>query len=74
MSSISLIEYCGCGMYRYIDSDGIEHILREPVKCKDCKFSRPSCIKGRLICTNNSLPGDLKDEDYCSKGERKDDI
>ncbi len=41
------------------------------VRCKDCKFSRPSCIKGRLICTNNTLPGDLKDEDYCSKGMRK---
>lgn len=43
----------------------------EIVRCKECKFSRASRIKGRLICTNNTLPGDLRDEDYCSKGMRE---
>ena len=70
MKGTALIEYCGNGMYRYIDSDGIEHILREPVKCKDCKNYYPEdkphqkrgCMYGG-ICE--------RPDDFCSKGEKR---
>jgi hypothetical protein len=71
MKGTALIEYCGNGMYRYIDCDGIEHILREPVKCKDCKYwvenkttrgSYRNCIFSKTM---------MRADDFCSRGEHK---
>lgn len=46
---------------------------KEIVHCKDCKYSKPSVISDRWVCTNYSLPGDLKADDFCSRGEKKDE-
>lgn len=70
MSSISLIEYFGNGMYRYIDSDGIEHILREPVKCKDCKYWEKK--ENAVWCRRTAIGiFRMEEDDFCSRGERK---
>ena len=70
MSSISLIEYFGNGMYRYIDCDGIEHILREPVKCEDCKHK---CVKGKTTQYHycEIWKSAIDETDFCSRGEKK---
>ena len=74
MKGTALIEYCGNGIYRYIDCDGNEHILREPIRCKDCKYfsqndrwcERYECGDGdRLICW------DLGEDGFCSRGEKR---
>lgn len=70
MKGTALIEYFGNGMYRYIDCDGIEHILREPVKCKDCKYWEEES-SGRTYCERTMFWIGMDADDFCSKGEKK---
>ena len=74
MKGTALIEYCGNGMYRYIDCDGNEHILREPIRCKDCKyFSQNDRWCERYECGEGcgSICWDLGEDGFCSKAEER---
>ena len=80
MKGTALIEYFGNGMYRYIDSDGIEHILREPVKCKDCKYWNKHHLVDIYVCSIHNKEGqypyllfEMNADDFCSRGEKKDE-
>ena len=84
MKGTALIEYCGNGMYRYIDCDGNEHILREPIRCKDCKYWAeltflvpPKHHCGRLLQQYKGISERVSFEtdadDFCSRGEKKDE-
>lgn len=70
MKGTALIEYFGNGMYRYIDCDGIEHILREPVKCKDCKYWEK---KDNAVWCRRTAIGIFRmgEDDFCSRGEKR---
>ena len=73
MKGTALIEYCGNGMYRYIDCDGNEHILREPIRCKDCKHSIPDMIGDELqgYECDRHYESYWDADDFCSRGEKR---
>lgn len=55
-------------MSRYIDAFAPTADVVEVVRCKDCKFF---CRGNRCYC--EEFGGIVTEEDFCSRGERKDE-
>lgn len=56
-------------------SVGLEYIISAPtvdavpvIRCKDCKFRNGELGQQNIICIN------MKDNDFCSYGERKNEV
>ena len=70
MSTYKLLEWKN-------DTNGARYYDKgEVVTCEDCKWSIPSGskVKGIYECTMVfGASGDMRADDFCSKGEKKDD-
>ena len=55
-------------MSRYIDASAPTADVAEVLRCKDCKFF---CRENRFYC--EEFGGIVTEEDFCSRGKRKDD-
>lgn len=44
----------------------------EVVRCENCKHRQIDCF-GRTVCIRNGQMIEIKDNDYCSNGERKEE-
>lgn len=55
-------------MNRYIDASAPTADVAEVLRCKDCKFF---CRENRFYC--EEFGGIVTEEDFCSRGKRKDD-
>lgn len=52
-----------------------ENIPQQPeiIHCRECHYRIRSNVDGKMICNLGILPGTVKDDDFCSRAERRTD-